>query len=175
MFPFGDNAELVGVNMINGLFDGDIGQRNFTALTLAGDQLFPGIGTLANNLHSVFLVLAFSRESKLVLRLPIWDLIDPEPLVGGSQETRKVALDIFDIVELRCQRIIHVNDDDFPVGLLLVQKSHDTENLDLFHLACVTNQLSDLADIQWIIISFRLGLWVDHVGVFPRLPGDISQ
>ena len=95
----------------------------------------------------VLLILAFSRESKLVLRFPIWNLIDPKPLVGGSQETGKMALDIFDIVKLRCQRIIHVNDDDFPVGLLFVQKSHNTENFDLFHLACVTNQLSDLADI----------------------------
>jgi hypothetical protein len=123
----------------------------------------------------VLLVFAFSGEGKLVLRLSIWDLVDTEPLVGGSQETREVALDILDVVEFGCQRIIHVNDDDFPIGLLFVQKGHDTEDLDLFHLPHVTNQFSNLADIQRIVVSPCFSLWVDHIGVFPGLPGDILQ
>ena len=47
--------------------------------------------------HCSLLVLAFARECKLVLRLSIRDLVDAEPLVGGPQETREMALDILNI------------------------------------------------------------------------------
>jgi len=47
--------------------------------------------------HCSLLVFAFTRECKLVLRLSIRYLVDAEPLVGGPQEARKMALDILDI------------------------------------------------------------------------------
>lgn len=80
-----------------------------------------------------------------------------------------MALNILNIVKLRSQRIIHVNDDDLPVGLLLVEQRHNTENLDLLDLASVTDNLTDLADIEWIIVTLGFGFGVDGVGVFPGL------
>lgn len=67
------------------------------------------------------LILAFTGEGELVFGLSIGDLVDTEPLVGSAEETREVALNILDVVELRGQGILDVDDDDFPVGLLLVE------------------------------------------------------
>ena len=115
------------------------------------------------------LVLALAGESELVLWLSVWDLVDAEPLIGRSQETWKVALDILDIVELWCQWVVDINDNDLPVGLLLVEESHDTENLDLLDLSWVADKLTDLADVQWVVVALGLGLWVDDIWVLPGL------
>lgn len=115
------------------------------------------------------LVLALAGESELVLRLSIWDLVDTEPLVGGPQQTWEVSLDILDVVELWSQWVVDVDDDDLPVGLLLVEKSHDTKDLDLLDLTRVSDKFTDLADVQWVIVTLGLGLWVDDVGVLPGL------
>lgn len=117
----------------------------------------------------LLLILAFARESKLVLRLAIRDLVDAEPLIGSPQETREMAFDILDVVELVGKGVVHVNDNDLPVSLFLVEESHDTQNLDLLDLASVTNQFTNLADVEGVIVALGLGLWVNNVGVFPGL------
>ena len=80
-----------------------------------------------------------------------------------------MALDILDIVELWCQWVVDINDNDLPVGLLLVEESHDTENLDLLDLSWVADKLTDLADVQWVVVALGLGLWVDDIWVLPGL------
>jgi hypothetical protein len=115
------------------------------------------------------LVFAFSRERELVLRLAIWDLVDTEPLICGPEEARKVTLHILNIIKLRGQRVVHVNDNDLPVGLLLVKKSHNTQNLDLLDLTSVSNGLTDLANVERVVVTLGLSLWVDGGRVFPSL------
>ena len=115
------------------------------------------------------LILALSSESELVLWLSVWDFVDSEPLIGGSQEAREVSLNIFDIVELRCQWVVDIDNDDLPIGLLLVEQSHHSKDFDLLDLTWVSNQLADLADVQWIIVALGLGLWVYNIGIFPGL------
>lgn len=80
-----------------------------------------------------------------------------------------MALDILDVVELRCQRVVHVDDHDLPVGLALVEESHDTEDLDLDDVSGLRHKLADLADVQRIIVALGLGLLVNNIGVLPRL------
>lgn len=80
-----------------------------------------------------------------------------------------MSLNILNVVELGSQRIVDVNDNDLPVSLLLVEKGHDTENLDLLHLTSVADELADLADIERIVVALGLGLGVDGVGVLPGL------
>ena len=118
---------------------------------------------------NLLLVLALSSESELVLGLSIWDLVDTEPLIGGPQQTRQVSLDVFNIVELWCQRVVDIDYDNLPVGLLLVEQSHDTKDLDLLDLTRVSDQLADLTDIQWVVVALGFGLGVDDVGVLPGL------
>ena len=80
-----------------------------------------------------------------------------------------MSLDVFDIVELWCQRVVDIDDDNLPVGLLLVEQSHDPKDLDLLDLTRVSDQLADLADVQWVVVALGFGLWVDDVGVLPGL------
>lgn len=150
-------------------------QADVTRGGLASDELVPGVGTLVDNVQSVLLVLALAGESELVLGLAVGDLVDAEPLVGGTQKAGEVALDILDVVELGGQGVVDVDDDDLPVGLLLVNQGHDTENLDLLDLTGVADQLTNLADVQRVVVTLGLGLGVDDVGVLPGLVWNVSD
>lgn len=144
-------------------------QANFALWSLARDELLPSLGALAHNIHGILAVLALARESKLVLRLAIWDLVDTEPLVGGTEEAWQVALDVLNVVQAWCQWVVDINDDDLPVSLALVEQSHDTQDLDLLDLTWLGDELSDLADIERVVVALLLGLGVGHIGVFPCL------
>lgn len=115
------------------------------------------------------LVLALSRECELVLGLSVWDLVDTEPLVGSPEETRQMPLNILNVVELGRQWVVDVDDHDLPVGLFLVEQCHDTEDLDLFDLSRLADQLADLADVERVVVTLGLGLRMDDVGIFPSL------
>lgn len=87
-----------GINTIRRGGVCDVGQVDITTLLLSSHQAFPSIAAFADNLLGVFLVLAFTAEGELVLRLAIWDLVDTEPFVGRSEKPRKVTLNVFDVV-----------------------------------------------------------------------------
>lgn len=67
------------------------------------------------------------------------------------------------------QERTYIDDDDLPVGLFLIQQSHDTKNFDLLDLTSVANKLTDFADVKRVVVTLGLGLGVDNVGVFPGL------
>lgn len=169
VLALGDLSSFLGANSVRRFLVGHIGQAETIWLSLALDQSLPRIAALSDNVLSIFLVLAFTAEGELVLWLSVWDLVDSEPFVGGSEEAREVSLHILDIVELRSKWIIDIDDDNLPISLFLVEKSHNTENLDLLDLTSVADKLADLADIKWVVIALSLGLGVNNVGVFPSL------
>ena len=153
---------------------------------LASDQTLPSIAAFADDLLGVLLVLAFATERELVFGLAVWDLVDTEPFVGRSEKAREVTLNILDVVELGSKRVVdlvrmsqkdaneeveatHVNHNDLPVRLFFVEEGHDTENFDLLDLTGVADQFTNLADIQWVIVTLGLRLWVNDIGVLPRL------
>lgn len=80
-----------------------------------------------------------------------------------------MTLNIFDVVELRGKRVVHVNDNNLPVGLFFVQEGHDTEDLDLLDLTGVTDKFTDFANVQWVVVTLGLGFGVDDIGVLPGL------
>ena len=86
-----------------------------------------------------------------------------------------MSLDVLDVVQLGGERVVDINDNDLPVSLLLVEESHDTENLDLLDLARVTDELTDLADIERVVVTLGLGLRVDGVGVLPGLMRQLAM
>ena len=139
-------------------------QADLATGSLAGDELLPGIGALADDILGVLLVLALAGEGELVLGLSVGDLVDAEPLIGGAQKTGEVTLNILNVVELGGQRVVDVDNDDLPVGLLLVEQGHDTEDLDLLDLARVADELTDLADVERVVVTLGLGLGVDELG-----------
>lgn len=122
-----------------------------------------------DDLSGVLLVLRLSRESELVLGLAIGDLVDPEPLVGGTDQSREVPLDVLDVVQLGRKGVVDVDDEDLPVGFALIEQRHDTENLDLLDLSDVADLLTDFADIEGIVVTASLGLGVSLGGVLPGL------
>ena len=93
----------------------------------------------------------------------------PEPLVGSTDETGKMTLNVLDVVQLGCERILDIDDDDLPVGLTFVEQSHDAENLDLLDLANIADLLANLADIERIVVATSLSFSVRLRGVFPSL------
>lgn len=105
----------------------------------------------------------------MVLWLSIWDFVDSEPFICSPQETWKVSLNILNVIELRSQWVVDIDDNDLPVGLLLIEQGHNTENLDLLNLARVSDQFTNLANVQWIVVTLGLGFWVDNVRVLPSL------
>lgn len=144
-------------------------QANVTLGGLSGDELLPSISALTDNVQSVLLVLALAGEGELVLGLSVRDLVNTEPLVGGTEETRQVTLDVLNVVQLGGERVVDVDDNDLPVRLLLVKQGHDTKDLDLLDLAGVADQFTDLTNVQRVVVTLGLGLGVDAVGVFPGL------
>lgn len=86
-----------------------------------------------------------------------------------------MSLDILNIVKLGSERVVHINDNDLPVGLLLVEQGHDAKNLDLLDLASVADKLTDFTDIERVVVTLSLGLRVDGVGVLPSLHVNVSN
>lgn len=84
----------------------------------------------------------------------------PEPFVGCANETGEMALNVFNIVKLGREGVAYINDDDFPVSLAFIEKCHNAKDLHLLDLTDVAHLLSDLADIERIVISLRLGFGV---------------
>lgn len=95
--------------------------------------------------------------------------VQARPGATHADKTREVLLDVLNVVELRGERVVDVDDDDLPVGLTLVEEGHDAENLDLLDLADVADLLADLADVERVVVASRLGLGVDLGRVLPRL------
>lgn len=103
------------------------------------------------------------------------NLVDPEPLVGCADETREMPLDVLDVVKFGGKGVADIDDDDFPVGLALVEESHDAEDFYLLDLADVANLFADFADIKGIVVTLCLGLLVLLVWVFPGLGNESSE
>lgn len=85
-----------------------------------------------------------------------------------------MTLDVLNIIQARCQRVIDIDDNDLPICLLLIEKSHDTKDLDLLDLAWRCNELADFADIERIVVTFCLGFGMGDVGIFPCLYDAVS-
>ena len=81
-----------------------------------------------------------------------------------------MALDILNVIELPSQGIPNVDDNDFPISLTLVKQCHDTQNLDLFHLANIADELANLADIEWVIVALSLCFRMSRGRILPCLP-----
>jgi hypothetical protein len=102
-------------------------------------------------------------------------IYSPEPFVGRSDQTRKMSLHILDIVQFRRQRVVHINNQDLPVGFSFVEKCHDTEDFDLLDLTRIADLLSDLADIKRVVIAFGFSFRVNLGRIFPCLSRDTGK
>lgn len=67
------------------------------------------------------------------------------------------------------QWIIDVNGYQLPIRFPFIEQGHDAKNLDLFDLSSVSNLLSNLTYIDWIVISTSIGVFWNHSWIFPSL------
>ena len=58
-----------------------------------------------------------------------------------------MSFNIFDVIEPGSERIIDIDDNDFPVSLALIKKCHDSEDFDLLDLANEADLFTNLANI----------------------------
>jgi hypothetical protein len=54
------------------------------------ELLLPELVAFVDNLNRVLLALGLAGKGKDVLRLAVWDLVDPQPLVGGLKKRKKM-------------------------------------------------------------------------------------
>jgi len=80
-----------------------------------------------------------------------------------------MSFNVLNVVQLGGQRVGDINDDDFPVSLAFIEKSHDAEDFDLLNLADIADLFTDLADIERIVVSLCLGFGMKLRRVFPGL------
>jgi len=160
----GGRVDTVGRSLNRG-----VGDVDFTGLGLTSDQSLPGLVALVNDLSSVLAVFGLTGEGELVLGLSIGNFVDAEPFIGRTDETRKVTLDILNVVELGSERVVDIDDENLPVGLTFVEESHDTEDLYLLDLTSVTNGLSNFANVERVVITESLGFGVSVGRVLPSL------
>lgn len=108
-----------------------------------------------------------SSRNFIIRRARVMNL--PEPLIRCTDETGKMAFDIFNIIESSSERIMDINNDDFPIRLALIKEGHDAKDLDLLDLANVAYLLANLTNIQRVIVTFGFRLGVCGSGIFPCL------
>lgn len=152
-----------------GVLESSVLDGNAVVVVRSALKRFPGLVALANNVLGVLSVLALTAEGELVLRLAIRDLVDAEPLVSSTQKTREVTLNILNVVDLGSVGVLDINSDDLPVSLTLVEEGHDTQDLDLLDLASVANSLTDLANVERIVVTNGLSFRMGVVRVLPSL------
>jgi len=80
-----------------------------------------------------------------------------------------MTLDVLDVVQLGCEGVLDVDDDDLPIGLAFVEEGHDAEDFDLLDLTDVTHLFADLAYVQWIVVAPGLGLGMLLIRILPSL------
>jgi hypothetical protein len=80
-----------------------------------------------------------------------------------------VTLDVLNVIQLGCERVLDVDDDDLPIGLAFVEEGHDAEDFDLLDLPDVTHLFADLAYVQWVVVAPGLCLGMLLVRILPSL------
>jgi hypothetical protein len=83
-----------------------------------------------------------------------------------------MPFNVLDVVKLGGKRILDIDDDDLPVGLAFIEKGHDTQDLYLLNLTTISYLLTDLADVEGVIVTlcfrFSMGLGRIFPGLYNR-------
>mmetsp|Transcript_92406 Transcript_92406/g.199794 ORF Transcript_92406/g.199794 Transcript_92406/m.199794 type:complete len:411 (-) Transcript_92406:25-1257(-) len=122
---------------------------------------------LLDHLHGVVPGHELLVEAELVERLAVRDLVRPPPLADLVQGAGEEALDVVDVVELGRPAVLGVDDDQLPVGLVLVDHADHAEHLGLADLAGREHAHADLAGVERVAVAGEAHVRVDVLGVLP--------
>lgn len=123
---------------------------------------------MLGNVASVLVCVADNRDDIAAAS----DLVVLEPVVVSGGDARTILLDIFDGVDVGCDGIVDVDYHDLPVGFAAVIGSDATENFGLSNLAEVTGVLTDVEEVDGVVVALFVNEVVKDVRVFPGL-GDL--
>src|SRR5271156_951432 len=80
-----------------------------------------------------------------------------------------MSFNVFNVVEFRGKWIVDINSNEFPICFSLIKQCHCSKNLDLLNLSRISNFLTNLTNINGIIITLCLSFRVRHIGILPSL------
>lgn len=143
--------------------------RNLFAHDFLADEFLPELVSLSHHILRKRRVLSLAVECELVFRLAVGHFVELEPFHRGSKQSREEFLNIFDILQLISDWVGHVNCQELPVSLALVNQSECSQNLDLHNVSALSNARTDFADVNGIVIALAAGGLIDMIGVFPCL------
>mmetsp|Transcript_13735 Transcript_13735/g.35050 ORF Transcript_13735/g.35050 Transcript_13735/m.35050 type:complete len:293 (-) Transcript_13735:250-1128(-) len=136
---------------------------------ITSNQTQVEIIVLLDHLESIVTVASSTIEGKLVGRVSSRHLVGAEPLVDGMQVARALLLDVLHIVEFGSLGIVHIDRDHLPVGLTVIDQSHHTKNLHLNDVTNVSSGLTDLTNIERIVVTKAVGFRMLEARALPGL------
>merc|ERR1719184_5246 len=146
-----------------------VGQYNTLAISLPTYQLLPAFIGTSNNILSKLFVLRLSIECKFICWLSIRHLVDFKPFHSCFEKSWHNLVNIVDIIQIVSKRIIDINSNQLPVSFALVNHSEDTQHFHLDHGAPLVDSLTNLTNINRIIVTLAVGGGVGMVWILPCL------
>lgn len=143
--------------------------RNFLAHDFLANELLPELVSLGHDVLRKSRVLSLAVECKLIFRLAVGHFVELEPFDRGSQKSREELLNIFNIVQLISNWISHVDSEELPVSLALVDQRECSQDLDLHNVSALGDARADFANVDGIVVAFAAGGLIDVIRILPRL------
>jgi hypothetical protein len=122
-----------------------------------------------DHLQSVLAGFGLAVEGKGVLGLSVRDLVITEPHEGVVEQIGQLRLNVINIVQLRSQRIVHVDANDFPISFPFVNQSESSQDLHFLDLASDAQGRANFANVDGVVVTFAASVRVDSVRVLPGL------
>merc|ERR1712113_793219 len=119
-----------------------------------------------NDLFCLGGIKVFLVKSKSIERLVIGSLVPSEPFPNTVEDSSR---NIIDVIVFLGKWIINGNGQYLPVEFTIVDHGKNAKGLDLRYGSHIERLGSDLHDIDWIVVSEYLKLWMFLIWVLPCL------
>mmetsp|Transcript_1280 Transcript_1280/g.3721 ORF Transcript_1280/g.3721 Transcript_1280/m.3721 type:complete len:271 (+) Transcript_1280:107-919(+) len=147
-----------------------LGERELLrVLAGPGLQVVVELVGLVDDLEGEVLVKALVVVTELVLRLAVGHLVVAEPDQDLLELPWELPLDVVDVVHLVGLWVVHVDGDDLPVELAVVDHGVNSQDLDLVHATHLQLTGADLDHVHWVVVPRDLAVLVDVARVLPGL------
>mmetsp|Transcript_12515 Transcript_12515/g.29596 ORF Transcript_12515/g.29596 Transcript_12515/m.29596 type:complete len:276 (-) Transcript_12515:2837-3664(-) len=105
----------------------------------------------------------------LTQRLSLCNEVPTKPLANTTDHTLALGLNILDVMQLFCERVVKTNGDDFPMNHVLKAHRQQTQRLYFFDHSLHNGGVADLDDFHRPVVATKLGSWIAGGRVPPGL------
>mmetsp|Transcript_39980 Transcript_39980/g.66562 ORF Transcript_39980/g.66562 Transcript_39980/m.66562 type:complete len:206 (+) Transcript_39980:297-914(+) len=147
------------------------GHSQTIVVNLFPEKVLPAYMDLVNDLQRILLAFVLAIECKRILRLPISCLVHLEPLANLIQLCLPFlcSSQIFHSLQTTGPRVIHINGNDLPIRLTLINHGQAAQYLHLVDGSHGQTVGADLHKINRICITHTTCVRVRLIGVLKRL------